>query len=66
MYLSELKKVTNNESGNTFFYVLICGVWTRISKDDYDQRIARASRQDSFQTVMAGKYVYQFSTCYYK
>lgn len=66
MHLSELKQVTNNETGKVFYYVMICGIWTRVGKDDYDQRIASASRQDSFQTIMAGKYTYQFSTCYYK
>ena len=47
-YRSELMRCENKKSGKTFYYVEICGVFTRISKEEYYKRYNEA---DGFELV---------------
>lgn len=61
-WYSELKTVRNESTGVTRYYIKICDVWRRVSKDDYLSREADATRSDTFLTTIKNGKIYQFKT----
>lgn len=61
---SDLKIVTNEKTGTKRYFMARCGVWTRISKADYENREADSNRSDSFQTKVSGHLIHNSKTVY--
>lgn len=62
MYISELRETISN--GKTFYYVRKCGVFSRISKKEYQSRVDSSFRSDTFYTILLKNKVQQHKTIY--
>lgn len=63
-YSSSLKTMHNTLTGKTYYYVKVCGAWSRISKAAYDRRDDAKARQDCFLTIRNGHMVHNFKEIY--
>jgi hypothetical protein len=61
-WFSELKTVRNESVIR--YYIKMCDVWRRVSKDVYQSREADADRSDTFLTTIKNGKIYQFKTVY--
>ena len=64
-WLSHLKTVTNETTGNTRYYIKADNMpWRRYSKEDYLSREADSNRADTFRTEIKGNLTHQYKTVY--
>lgn len=62
MYTSELMRTVNNETERTQYYVRKCGVFTRISKAEYNERRDSADGVSCLYTKAKGKFTRHYTT----
>jgi len=65
IYSAELRTTLNQKTFKKRWYVKICGVWRRISEQDFIERLEPVFRTDSFLTTTRGDLVQQDSTIYF-
>ena len=63
-WLSELKTTVNTTTGKKFYFIKVCGVFKRFSKDDFNSRKSDADRIDNFLTKLSGDKVFNYCTIY--
>lgn len=61
-WISEVKTVQNVWNDNMRYYILICGVWRRVSKQGYFSRVNDATRSDCYKTIVKGNLVHNMKT----
>ena len=63
-WMSSLKTVRNEKTGDTRYYIYNCERWNRITEQAYTMREDDATRQDTLLTKIKGDLIHQFKTVY--
>lgn len=61
-YQSELLRTVNSESGKTYFYIKKCNEFTRISKEEYNERYDSSDGVSCLFTDIKGKFTRHYTT----
>ena len=63
-WCSAVKTVKNTKTNKTRYYIKRCDVWTRVSEENYNDRVADSNRRDSFHTSYRGDLVHNSMIVY--
>lgn len=64
IYCSQLKTVKNSKTDKIRYFIKKCSVWSRVSKQDYNDRSEESYRSDCFLTQIKGDLIHNSKIVY--